>query len=154
MLTPEQQSREPEQNPFTDLLLGRSIGWDAIVGKPFAEERLCINRSASNALLLEWRSTTALRPKTESPMLIEFVVPEGEITETVPSDFKSRILTDFLSSGAGQAVEPLRSAFFEELRERGYTVKSITNGTFAHELQKKFDANAAALHNCEIISGL
>ena len=151
MLTQEPNRAEPERTLFTDLALGRFVAWDTVAGRSFAAGQLRIDRSPSNEFVLVWNSTAAQRPQSDSPMRIEFIVPEDAITQDTPSSFKSRILTDFLSSAAGEASEPLRTAFFQELHQQGFQVKSITNGAIAHELQKTFDANAASFHQCEIL---
>jgi hypothetical protein len=151
MSTQELQNAQPERNLFTDLTLGRSVAWETVIGRPFATDQLCINRSPANELVLEWRSMAAIRPHADSPMIIEFAIPEAVITHGTPSGFKSQLLTDFLSCAAGQASEPLRTAFYQELRHKDFQVKSITNGSIAHELQRTFDANSAAFHRCEIL---
>jgi hypothetical protein len=151
MSTQELYPNQPERNLFNDLTLGCCVAWESVIGKPFATEQLCLHRSPHNEMVLEWHSKAAIRPQTDLPMVIEFAVPEAVLSGETPSAFKSQLLTDFLSCAAGQASEPLRTPFYQELRRRDFKVRSITNGSIAHELQRTFDANSTVFHRCEIL---
>jgi hypothetical protein len=150
MLTPEPSQPSNDNNPLASLLSDRSLCWDSVTGRSFANEQLCLKRLSSNALVLEWSSTTALRPDLTAPMLIQFIVPENEIAQHTPSAYKSQLIVDFLSSAAGESQEPLRSEFYQNLRQRGYHVRSISNATIAKELFRTFNANEAYILRCEI----
>ena len=139
------------QNPLAALLFDRSVGWDECIGKDFLHAQLSIKRlSCSGALVLEWTSTAALRPDAANPMKIQFVIPDDVIAATTPSAFKSQLVTDFISSNAANELEPLRSPFYQALREQGYAVRAITNAQIAFGLMKTFDSTVAFLSNCQL----
>jgi len=130
--------------------LSRSFSWGAIAERSFANDQLSLSILPTNQLKLAWRSPNALRPDQKAPALIQFLVPESEILTNTPSAYKSQLITDFLCCAAGEAPEPLRTAFYQELRSRGYRVTMMENVTIAKDLLQTFNSNEASLKHCEI----
>jgi hypothetical protein len=151
-----------ETNSLADCLFDAASSWRIISGNKFADGQLSITAASSGAIQVEWTAQSKVRPDRTAPTRIELLVPTSEVANQSAWDLKGDLLSNFISSGADTAPEPLSSAFLQSLTEKGYTVARISNASVSDAKLKlklapytrleKVDLNAALTLECDTLS--
>jgi hypothetical protein len=150
-----------EMESLSGCLFDRARSWKVVSGERFADGQLLINAANINAVEVEWTSEGGVRPDKTAPTSIRLLVPPSEVVNRSAWDFKAELLTNFMSTKAGSAREPLSTEFLQSLVEKGYTISSISNASVSDAklslklasctTLEKVDLNAALTLQCDTL---
>lgn len=143
-----------------ECLFDRAASRKVISGNTFATEQLSIATNGESAQV-EWRSRSEVRPDEVAPTSSCLVVPASDLAKQTGWDVKAELLTNFISTEADTAPEPLSTPFLQSLMEKGYLVSSVSNASVsdakltlnlaANTRLEKVDLNAALTLKCETL---
>lgn len=155
------QNSAQEAKCLSECLFDRASSWKIVSGDTFANGQLSIVANGG-VVRVEWIAQDLHRPDKTAPTSIHLLVAASDLAHRTAWDVKAELMTNFISTGAGPAQEPLSTPFLQSLMEKGYTISRISNARVSdaklklnlasHTSLEKVYLNAALTLECDVLS--